>query len=475
MSWMKRISHEDQTRENRVREDRVLDVTRERHTRERKMPRALVAGVFATCALMALPVLAQVVGNRTIYLWDGTGATERSVRLGAWGNGDFEVEKNVEGRAQNVLEVRTRNFYEGVRFQFAQPLSLENYRQSGLLRFRLRSERLSTQLNMPGGSALPGVPGSVSGGTPNPYGAPAYNPYASPGGINPTGNPYASPGGFPDSPDGPRDRSRSGASGATPTPTPPSINTIQVVMRMERGALFGQFAFDEKSARPDLRGWQTFVLPLSQMRATPDASGGLRTVVISGNREGTFDLAQLALVPNASSSSVSIRRANDPVGTQQTTIEVQPGPLNLVADVESGGNDVVVEWNFDADNTGALLAPPLDVLPRTAPTPGAPGSPFGGSPYPGLLYGNPQPGSPPAYGGSRPGSSSGGSPFGSPSGSNASSIQIRGERLDARGHTAQVQLPNEEQDYRVEVTVKDRTSLRETGKASVIVKVRSVE
>lgn len=474
MSWMKRISHEDQTRENRVGADRVLEA------RERKVPRALMAGVLATCALMTLPVLAQVVGNRTIYLWDGTGATERSVRLGAWGNGDFEVEKNVEGRAQNVLEVRTRNFYEGVRFQFAQPLSLENYRQSGLLRFRLRSEKASTQLNMPGGSASLGVPSATP--NPNPYASSAFNPYASPTGINPTGNPYASPGGFPDSPDGfpgssggSSGRSRSGASGATPTPTPPSINTIQVVMRMERGALFGQFAFDEKSARPDLRGWQTFVLPLSQMRATPDASGGLRTVVISGNREGTFDLAQLALVPNASSSSVSIRRANDPVGTQQTTIEVQPGPLNLVADVESGGNDVVVEWNFDADNTGALLAPPLDVLPRTTPTPGAPGSPFGGSPYPGSLYGNPQPGSPPAYGGSRPGSSSGGSPFGSPSGSNASSIQIRGERLDARGHTAQVQLPNEEQDYRVEVTVKDRTSLRETGKASVIVKVRSVE
>ena len=436
----------------------------------RKTPRALAAGVFATCALMALPVLAQVISNGTIYLWDGTGGTERSVRVGAWGNGDFEVEKDVEGRAQNVLEVRTRNFYEGVRFQFAQPLPLDNYRQSGLLRFRLRSEKASKQFNLPKGSAMPGAPGAP-GATPNPYSSPGYNPYAPPGSFNPGGgfnsggNPYAPPG------SGGSPFGSPGALGAKPPATPPSISTVQVMMRLERGALFGQFVFDEKSARPDARGWQTFVLPLTQMRATPDASGGLRTVVISGDREGTFDLAQLALVPNAGSNSVSIRRATDPVGTQQTTIEVQPGPLSLMADVESGGNDVIVEWNFDADKTGALSAPPLDVLPNVAPIPGAPGPRFGGSPYSGSPYGGPQPGDTPDYRSSRPSSSpSGGAPSGNPS-----SIQMRGERLDARGLSARVELPNEEQDYRIEVTVKDRNSLRETGKASVIVKVRSAE
>lgn len=420
MSWMKRISQS---------EDRVLVA------RENPFSRVWVAGVFVACAAMALPVLAQVVGDRTVFLWDGSGATERNVRLGAWGNGDFEINKDVEGRGQNVLEVRTRNFYEGVRFQFAQPLPLDSYRESGLLRFRVRSEKLSEQFNSPVSSASPGIMTP----TLNPYGTPpAFNPYAPPN-FNPRGNPYSplgNPGGQP-----------FGAPGATPSATPPSISTVQVVMHLERGALFGQFAFTESNARPEARGWQTFVVPISQMRATPDASGGLRTVVISGNREGTFDLGQLALVPNSGSNSVSIRRVTDPIGTQQTTLEVQPGPLRLVADVESGINDVVVDWNFDADKTGALPAPPTDVLPRAMPAPGSPLYTF-------------QPVAPPGY---------------APPGSIPSPIQMRGERLDARGYIAQVDLPNEEQDYRVEVTLKDRDSLREIGKASVIVKVRSAD
>jgi len=445
--------------------DRVLDPAPAAARQYAKLPKGLVITTLLACAAMSLPVLAQVTGSHTVYLWDGTGGTETGVKTGAWGNGDYELLPAAEGRGQDVLEVRTRNFYEGVRFSFARPLPLNDYRSSGLLRVRLRSEKARDLIAL----QLPGPQGAMQNSSPG------YNPYqpGSPG--MPSGNPYMpNPAGGPGfNPNMPNQMGSPGMGpGGALAVLPPVVSSIQIVMHLERGALFGQFKFNEDSVRPDARGWQSFVVPLSQMRATPNASGGLKTVVISGDREGLFELGQLALVPQTNSRAISIRRPSDPVGTQQTELQVAPGPLRLVADVETGSTDVVVSWNFDAGNTGSLPEPPDDIVPLTAPS--SPGS----SNIPGT----------PAYDPSRPPTMPNGGRFGTggmprPSGmprptrspSSGASIEMLPERLDARGLTAQVEMPNEEQDYNVEVTVRDRATMAEVGKAVVLVKVRSVE
>jgi hypothetical protein len=48
-----------------------------------------------------------------------------------------------------------------------------------------------------------------------------------------------------------------------------------------------------------------------------------------------------------------------------------------------------------------------------------------------------------------------------------------GPRIDARGLTAKIDYPNEEQNYRVEVTVRDRSGQKSPVKASLIVQVRA--
>jgi hypothetical protein len=48
-----------------------------------------------------------------------------------------------------------------------------------------------------------------------------------------------------------------------------------------------------------------------------------------------------------------------------------------------------------------------------------------------------------------------------------------GPRIDARGLTARPDWPEEEQNYRVEVTVRDRSGKKDEVKASLIVKVRA--
>jgi hypothetical protein len=47
-----------------------------------------------------------------------------------------------------------------------------------------------------------------------------------------------------------------------------------------------------------------------------------------------------------------------------------------------------------------------------------------------------------------------------------------GPRIDARGLTARFQYPNEEQNYRVEVTVRDRAGQKSPVKSSIVVHVR---
>jgi hypothetical protein len=89
-----------------------------------------------------------------------------------------------------------------------------------------------------------------------------------------------------------------------------------------------------------------------------DAGGLARRVVLTGDKSATFALEQFALTVDSPRLVASIRRADDPPGTQLTEVTVQPGrSAALIADVEAGTSDVEVTWNFDADNTGSYPAP----------------------------------------------------------------------------------------------------------------------
>jgi hypothetical protein len=52
-------------------------------------------------------------------------------------------------------------------------------------------------------------------------------------------------------------------------------------------------------------------------------------------------------------------------------------------------------------------------------------------------------------------------------------MAFTGPRIDARGLSARPDWPNEEQNYRVEITVRDRSGRKDEVKASLLVKVRS--
>jgi hypothetical protein len=64
-------------------------------------------------------------------------------------------------------------------------------------------------------------------------------------------------------------------------------------------------------------------------------------------------------------------------------------------------------------------------------------------------------------------------PGGVPGGDEGAAAAMVGPRIDARGLTARPDWPNEEQNYRVEITVRDRSGRKEEVKASLLVRVRS--
>jgi hypothetical protein len=127
--------------------------------------------------------------------------------------------------------------------------------------------------------------------------------------------------------------------------------------------------------------------------------------------------------------TVSIRRQGEPIGTQEGEITVKPGRLTLVADVQAGDGDPLVTWNFDADH-------PV-VTPQQAPGADA------GMPPDAMPFGGPQTPVP------------------------------AGPSVDARGMVVTHNYPNQEQNYRVEVTVHDRTGKNPDVKASLLVRVRN--
>ena len=450
-----------------------------------------LTGLTLIVAGIAVPN-ARAQGPRTIYLYNASLGTAPAGVLGAktapWGNGEIKATRQpVEYEGASVLEVTTKNFAEGARFDLKTPVNIEPYLAQGFVRLRLKFATAGGRF----GGGFPGAPGGIPGGIPGggflgagqmlprtqanaQFGAPGALPPigGAPGGFPgaPGGFPGApggfpgAPGGFPGAPGGFPGQD-GGFPGATigPIPQKTAITTLRVTLVRDNGALVGEIPIDLNKVTPDEGGWRLFVLPISEMKQTPGGSGPVQRVVLTSDQEDTFFMAQAALVIETGQMEVSIRPPDAPEGTQQAEITVKPGPVTLIADVEAGAADPQVEWNFDADSVGNF-PPPGGFDPRGGLL-GQGGFPGGGAP--GGFPGGGAPGGFP--GGGAPGGFPGG---GAPGGDGDGAVEITGPRVDARGLTATFTYPNEEQNYRVEVKVTDKSGKKEPVTASILVKVR---
>jgi len=424
---------------------------------------------------------------RTVYLWT-SGGLENVAKQDTWGNGAVAVARDVTYDGASVLKITTRNFGEGARFDLKAPIDLTPYRTNGFLRFRLRfseDESAPPVAGPMGGAGDPRRPGMGRPGGGRPGGDRPGGGRGGPGGfgggradlliaprpnVNTTGRPQIAPlpplgrpgGGFGGEgiPGLDGDGEVFIPEGPPPQETP--ITTLQMTMVLEKGVLSGRLNIDLDKFKPDATGWSFFTMALKDMRATPDASGPFKRLIITGDNEDSFYLAQAALVIETGSMQVSIRRPSDPPGTQHAELTVKPGPLTLVADIEAGAADPEVEWNFDADKVGNLPPAPNQVEAAG----GAAGGGAGGEGMGGEDGGDPR----------RPGAGMGNGGIGAggegAGGEGEAAPVFVGPRIDARGLVATFDYPNEEQNYRVEVTVRDRTGKKPDVVVSVLISVR---
>lgn len=444
--------------------------------RKSRAGKGTVFGLLTLSGLLALGAPVAAVDAPTTYLWDSGGQMSTG-RPGAWGNGATTLSRTVTYNGDDVLQISTRNFNEGVSFDFTPPVDLAAYQQNGYLRVRLRFRDAAPLAGISG--AFPsGVPGE---GAPT-FGAPgAAGVMSAPQILPPRVNFQRDPrmGGNPRDPrmggGDPRDpRMGGGSSGGSgsgsgvpgaegglpgglglpmgPPPQETQIRRLQWTFVLERGVSSGfiDIPADLEKIKPDENGWRLFLLPVKELRATPNAQGMAQRLILTSDKEDTFYLAQAALVVESGQMLVSIRLPSQPHGTQRAELDAKPGLVTLVADVEAGTADPLVEWNFDADNVNPDLRPPpaAPVGGETVPA-GPEGLPVGGAPLPGT------PGAPGAEG--VPGA--------------VPEVPV-GPRVDARGLVAKFEYPNEEQDYRVEVTVTDRAGKKAPVKASILIHVR---
>ena len=398
--------------------------------------------------LSLAPVFLWVVSTqaapRSVYFWNSSAGTEGTrsavdlARPGVWGNGEFADSRDVKYEGANTLKITTRNFREGVRFDLKTPLDIAQYKEIGYLRFRFKFGDAGAAR----GNARPAPVKITDAGVSGFGGATKTRVNAQIGALPPLGEIGNLPpelGGVGNGGGGNNPRS-----GPRAQETP--ITQILCTLILDEGIMEGtidspkswenprQIDFDK--VRPDARGWLLMSLKLKDMRSTPGASGLVQRMIISADKQDSFYLTQAALVIETEEMTAVIRKMSDAPGTQIAEITVPPGVLTLVADVEAGAADPSIEWNFDADNVGNLPRPTLD-------------------------------GAAPRRGGMRP-------PV-KPAAEGEDDPQPEvfvGPRIDARGLIAKFTYPNEEQNYRVEVIVRDRAGKKEPVTASILVRVR---
>ncbi|RYX86782.1 hypothetical protein EON83_00955 [bacterium] len=461
--------------------------------------------------LGAVPVSAQTA--RSLYLYNATSGqgVAQDARPATWGNGKSDRSRRMQYEGASSLEVTTRSFAEGIRFDLTRPVDPAPYLNNGFIRMRLKFREIGGggmggMMGGPGG--MMGGPGGMMGGPGGMMGAaprmgmlggvqaqfqmePHWNSSAQirgRGGVPNFGGGPGNPGfgGMPGMPG--MDGGEGGMGGFTgPLPQTTFIKELKVTLIRDQGVTTGRIGINlsARDNQPDDEGWRLYTLALKDMTSTPDASGNIRRVVITSDNEDTFYMAQLALVVETGQMTVSLRTADKPAGTQMAEVEWKPQRnLTLVADVEAGAADPQVEWNFDADNVGNLPAPAINGgmmggMPGMMGEGGPMGDPrmggiMGGAPGGmqrdpraqlgiGGPGGTPRMGTVPGMMGGAPGMA-GGMGDGQPA--------FLGPRIDARGQSASYSFPNEEQNYRVEVTVRDRSGQKPPVKASILVRIR---
>lgn len=368
---------------------------------------------------------------RTIYVYNA--GAPPTAKLGAWGNGDAASSQEYTYNGDGVVKIRSRNFYEGARFDLTEPIDLEPYKRDGYLRLRLRfkpqarakteGDKATTNQPLPpefGGDAAPPGFGREQGRVdlPNLNDLVEADAFAQFGQMPAPNAPRPGGAGMP--PLGGNPRGGGGRGGGRQQTT---ITRLRLAFQHDQGVTVGSTPVSIDALSPDAGGWRILFFPLREMRSTADVQGLVRRVVLSTDNDDTIWLAQLALVIETGKMRVAVRRASDEIGAQIADVTAKPGPLALVADVESGIADPIIEWNFDADNVGNL--PPAALSPP---------------------------------------------PLANAGGEEAAPVYVN--RIDARGLQATYDYPNEEQNYRVEVTVRDRTGKKTPVKASLLVRVR---
>jgi hypothetical protein len=203
------------------------------------------------------------------------------------------------------------------------------------------------------------------------------------------------------------------------------LTQLRLKVLLDNGAMSGAIPINSNRRG---NNWQNLLLAVRNMTATSGASGLVRRIILTGDSTASFGIEQVALVSESTRITATVRRSIDAAGTDIKDITLKPGrSATLVADVDGGTSDLIVLWNFNADNSPAF--PPAVVA----------GIATRGARNPGV----------------RPGTTG-----------------ATARRIDAIGTNVRPNWPNEEQDYRVEVTVADRAGRKPPVRKSFVVKIR---
>ncbi len=302
----------------------------------------LSCGILCGAPMLPRTALAQApVKEAMIYNGD-LALSPYQLKLGGWGSGVAkEVEQPYYPKAAGIksIELTTDGPYGGMRLDLGdggEPLDIALFLKDGhvLLRVMFPS---TAQAGM-GGIGGGGFPGGPSGGG---IGDGVGN-------LGGGGFPRGGSGGVPGMPGG---AGGMGTGGTVQPKEPKVFKNMRIVFYLERGAVgVDKWKVDWQNPKPgdvDQNGWTTVDVPFSAMKASPNAGGRVKRILIAGDALMTCHIGQIKLVVDHGPLNVRVLANGQPANGAKLKIDED---IEFVADVDYGVADVLVLWDFDEND-----------------------------------------------------------------------------------------------------------------------------
>lgn len=274
-----------------------------------------VSALVATICAAATVAFAGQAAPITIPLFNGQIGDAGNLRLGSWGSGKAEANKDARLVGDTAIRITTQNLFSGARLDFVRPIDLANA-------FKQNNTYMRFQIRFIGGANAAGAGGGIALG----------------GGSNRGGE-------F----DGPGSSGPQGFGGGDGSGVVSPFRQMRFLFTMADGTRFEATRDVVVPPTEDPNDYIPLSIPLAALlkkngdaTSAPTGPGAqLKSVAIFGDRYRQFFLGEITIITDE--TEISVQPVEEQIAFVNNT-------LTFVADAEGGASTLKYLWDFDASD-----------------------------------------------------------------------------------------------------------------------------